>query len=74
MEGGTQSRLRVGAPSLTPLALPDPSQHDRWQQGPQADQNTGQVPGRGEKMVEGARVRVGILPHPIPPLPPGPST
>lgn len=25
--------------------LSDPSEHDRWQQGPQANQNTGQVPG-----------------------------
>lgn len=56
--------------TLTSPALPDPPQHDRWQQGPQADQNVGQVPGRGEEAV-GQGQRQGGRCHPHDPTAPG---
>lgn len=42
---GHPEQRRVRTPTLVSPALPDPSEHDRWQQGSQADQNPGQVPG-----------------------------
>lgn len=72
--GSTQNR--GGWARLTSLALPDPSEHDRWLQGPQTDQNIGQVPGRGETVAGGGgrKSRGGHPPPTTPPLPASPST
>lgn len=72
--GSTQSR--GGWARLTSLALPDPSEHDRRLQGPQADQDIGQVPGRGETAAGrgGGESRGGPPPPAAPPLPASPST
>ena len=58
---GAWSRGGWGA-TLTSLALPDPTEHDRRRQGPQAGQNAGQVPGRGEKAVEEGQSQGGRCP------------
>lgn len=72
--GSTQNR--GGWARLTSLALPDPSEHDRWLQGPQTDQNIGQVPGRGKTVAGGGgrESRGGHPPPTTPPLPASPST